>query len=284
LVALLPYDIFIAYSTVDFDYAKRLHTALSAAGRQVFLDRVSLPEGVFWPDAIREAQQDSLMTLILVSDRVAPSYFQQEEILRAIELSRDDKRRVILPLYLNGRNSKRRPRSPLTQIQSLFWEPGVSLLAVAQTIEAVLKGARRWDVPHNVVAKTIVIVTGCAALPEIFDRSSAYELKSAIDDIGRSSHLDFLFSTVMGDLWFIEHHPGHTNVISIGSSGINRLTQIIAEAGGRTERSGLNDRWQILRDAGRWALYGNLAQDTYDAVSSFKDRDLSGLLGETWNL
>jgi TIR domain len=146
--------------------------------------------------------------------------------------------------------------------------------------------ARCWDGPHDIVAGTIVIVTGCDILPELFDRPTAYELKSAIDDIGTSAHLNFLFSTVMGDRWFIEHShiAGHPNVITIGSSGSNYLTQVIADAGAATVRSGPSERWQILRHANRWALHGKLAEDTYDAVSSFKDQDLSEFLQETWRL
>jgi len=157
---------------------------------------------------------------------------------------------------------------------------------VAQKIEAALRASKRqqeWI--HEIAPDTIIIVTGCHNVPETFDRPSAYELKAAIDDVMKSAKRTFLHAIVMGDLWFFTKESNiqnHRNVISIGSSAVNSLTGIIESKSGKPVQQDANGRWQILRDGNRWALFGDRAEDTYDALSRFKDRDLPGFLGEIW--
>lgn len=87
----------------------------------------------------------------------------------------------------------------------------------------------------------------------------------------------------MGDIWFFDHSKieGHPHVISIGGPGINALTAKIDPLA-QLIRKGPNARWQIKQDRQRWALYGDRAEDTYDAVVSFKDHDLPGYLVAVW--
>jgi len=275
-------DVFIAYASKDAHYAKRLHALLSALGYSVFLDSEALVGGDRWSDKVRQALQGSMLTLILISDRIDSAYFQQEEILEAIELARERRSRVV-PIYLTGKCVRGVLRHPFKQLQGIFWEEDSSLLSLALKIETALKVSRRYkELQHEIVSETIVIVTGCHHIPEIFDRPSAYELKASIDYIGQSLGRAFLYSVVMGDIWFLNHSniQDHTNVISVGSTGINSLSGIIAAQGDVTRKE---KRWQIVRSGNRWALFGDLAEDTYDAVSSFKDHDLPGFLGELWS-
>jgi hypothetical protein len=281
------FDIFIAYASVDAHYAEQLYAILSASGYSVFLDSEVLFPGDHWPEEIRQAQQGSRLILLLISDRINSAYFQQEEILSAIDLSRNHRRRVV-PLYLTGKRVMDSIHAPIKQLQGIVWEEGTSLLSVAQRIERALNaGSRRQESPFEIVSETVVIVTGCAALPEELDRPNAYKLKSAVDAFGSSLSRTFLRSTVMGDIWFRDHSTiaGHPNIISIGSSGINALTGAIAGPGGNVVRRGPGpaSRWQIVRVANRWALFGDRSEDTHDAVSSFRDRDLPGFLGEIWS-
>ena len=279
------YDAFIAYARVDTLYAEQLYELLSIMGHKVFLDSRALIGGDSWPKVIRQAQQDSLLTLILISDRIDSAYFQQEEILNAIDIVREDHRRRVVPLYLTGKSVRSALRDPLRQVQGIHWEEGSSVLSVAQKIEAALRASKRQqEWPDEIVVDTIVIVTGCYHRAEIFDRPSAYELKTSIDHIGASAARTFLRSLVMGDIWFRDHSQitGHPNVISIGSPGINSLSQMIA-AQEKLVRKSADGRWQIMRDGNRWALFGDRAEDTYDAVTSFRERDLPGFLGEVWS-
>jgi len=79
------YDVFIAYASIDAQYAKRLYALLSAIGQRVFLDSEALIGGDPWPEEIRQAQQDSMLTLIVISDRADSAYFQQETQLTLLE-------------------------------------------------------------------------------------------------------------------------------------------------------------------------------------------------------
>jgi hypothetical protein len=130
----------------------------------------------------------------------------------------------------------------------------------------------------------VIIVTGCSFLPELFDRPSAYELKAAIDDMGKAARRVFLRSIVMGDIWFGQYSniQGHPSIVSIGSPGINGLTKTIADQG-KITKAAPEERWQIIRDSNRWALFGKRAEDTRDAVIWFKDRLLPAFLTELWS-
>jgi hypothetical protein len=141
---------------------------LSAAGHRVFLDTEGLTAGDPWPDVIRQAQQSSLLTVVLVSDRSDSAYFQKEEVVEAIKLAREEGIRRVVPVYLTGR-SENRVRTPLRQLQGIFWEEGDSLLAVAQRIEEALKRSKKYEA-RPVDSATIVLVTGCDVWPELFDR------------------------------------------------------------------------------------------------------------------
>src|SRR5262249_37153294 len=155
--------------------------------------------------------------LILLSDRVESAYFRQEEILEAIELAREGLCRIV-PVYLTPKLTPGVRRHPLKQLHGIFWGDGSSLLSVAQELEAALTECKRQrDRLHEIVPETIVIVTGCDKLPELFDRPSAYELKAAIDRIGSTANQLFLRSVVLGDIWFFDRSgiDGHPNVISI---------------------------------------------------------------------
>jgi len=280
MAEIFKYDAFIAYANADARYAKQLYDLLVALGKTVFFAEKTLIGGDFWSDTIKEAQQDSLLSLILISDRVDSAYFQTDEIFTAIEIARNDRRRRVIPVYLGSSAI----RSPFRPLQGIFWKDDSFLLSVAQEIETAIRLSKRsHEWLHHIVRETIVIVTGCDAIPELFDRPSAYELKQSVDYSGYLISRTFLRSIVMGDIWFMNHSKieGHPHVISIGSPRINALTLRI-EPQAQLVREGSDTRWQIRRDGQRWVLFGDRAEDTYNAVCSFKDRDLPGYLREVW--
>jgi hypothetical protein len=97
MIGNFEFDVFIAYASPDAAYAKRLYSVLTAVGHSVFLDTESLLGGDPWPLRIKRAQQASLLTVVLISDRFDAAYFQQEEILEAIELAREEGIRRVVP-------------------------------------------------------------------------------------------------------------------------------------------------------------------------------------------
>jgi hypothetical protein len=281
MVENFEYDIFIAYASDDREYAERLHAVLTAVGHRVFLDTKGLKAGDRWSKTIRQAQWASLLTVALISDLSEDAYFQQGEILRAIRLARKEGIRRLVPVYLTDQRDAEIPEL-LEPLHGILLEQGESLLSVAQGIEATLRESKRWE-GQEVDLGTIFIITGCGFLPEQFDRPSAYELKAAIDDFGRSVGRTFLRSIVMGDIFFMEHSDkqGHPNVISIGS-GINALTRTITDHGEQLAKAGPDKRWEIFGHGNRLALFGRRAEDTYDAVTWFKERMLQRYLKRIW--
>ena len=282
------YDAFIAYASADAHYARRLHALLSATGLRVFLDSEALVAGDDWQASIRRAQEQARLNLILVSNRSDPAYFQREEMLTAIDSARDGRCRVV-PVYLTGMKGKDAIRSPLKQLQGITWDEGASLLGLAGKIVAALDASGPWAWLHDVVPDTIVIVTGCHHIAEVYDRPTAYMLRTSIESAGRSVDRTFLRALVVGDLWFLNPDSrlsDHGAVISIGPSAFNGVTGRITDRA-KTIRASPDGRWQIRRDGNRWAIFGSApsgskVEDTREAANAFAARELPGFLSELW--
>jgi hypothetical protein len=82
------YDFFIAYATPDRPKAQRLYWFLQDASCKVFLDVEALSPGAVWPLALCEALEASRAIVLLVSTYADDAFYQQEEIVRAIQLAR----------------------------------------------------------------------------------------------------------------------------------------------------------------------------------------------------
>lgn len=94
------YRVFIAYESRNRWIAKYLHSAL-ARHTSTFLDVRCLRPGDRWVEQIRSAQDNAEVTVVLVGESGASSWFQQAEYLRAIELARSNKQRLV-PVYICG--------------------------------------------------------------------------------------------------------------------------------------------------------------------------------------
>jgi hypothetical protein len=100
LAAEVKHRIFIAYHSKDRWIAEYLHSALTRHAA-TFLDVRCLRPGDRWVDRIRTAQDEAELAVILIGSSGGTSWFQQAEYLRAIELARTAKQRLI-PVYING--------------------------------------------------------------------------------------------------------------------------------------------------------------------------------------
>lgn len=277
-------DVFLAYATPDEDLAKDLYDILSAVRLNVFMAPKNLRLGDDWFESISENQRDSLLTIILLSHHTSKAHFQKEEILKALKLQERGVHRVI-PVYISGKQIPENLPVPIRGLQALFLDNFPSLLGVAQRIEAEVLTSRRRIVPvQQLEERTIVIVTGCHHRPEYFDRPLAERLRDKISREGEVAANDFMCSVILGDLWFLDHSgiSGHPNVISIGSVAVNRLTGIITGSSGVASIRSEEDRWQIVKDRNRWAVFGGRAQDTRAAVKAFRKFDLEACLKEAW--
>ena len=98
------FDFFIAYASPDRDYARDLYYALLDENCEAFLDVESIPAGTPWSSVLSDALQESRATIVLISSHSDDAFYQQEEIVRAIELSREpSKTHTIIPVILDGK-------------------------------------------------------------------------------------------------------------------------------------------------------------------------------------
>jgi hypothetical protein len=96
------WDIFIAHPNADFTIADELYGYLEPDAI-VFLASRSLELGDDWGPETAQAQRESLITTVLVSSKTPDAYYQQEEVIAAIDLSRDENRsHRVIPIYLDG--------------------------------------------------------------------------------------------------------------------------------------------------------------------------------------
>jgi hypothetical protein len=95
------YDFFIAYATPDRRLAQDLCWFLQDDACEVFLDVKDLRPGALWPPALCEALEASRAIVVLVSAHVDEAFYQQEEIVRAMQLARDKpSSHTVIPVIL----------------------------------------------------------------------------------------------------------------------------------------------------------------------------------------
>jgi hypothetical protein len=83
------WDFFLAHAGSDLDIARRLKRALEPPAR-AFLDDENLTLGDDFDVELAEAQQSSLISVVIVSPNTDQAYYQREEIAAAIQMARED--------------------------------------------------------------------------------------------------------------------------------------------------------------------------------------------------
>jgi hypothetical protein len=95
------YDFFIAYATPDRRLAQDLCWFLQDDACEVFLDVKDLSPGALWQSALCEALEASRAIVVLVLTHVDEAFYQQEEIVRAMQLARDEpSSHTVIPVIL----------------------------------------------------------------------------------------------------------------------------------------------------------------------------------------
>ena len=96
------YDFFLAYATPDRQQARHLCWFLQDEACKVFLDVQDLEPGTSWAPALRKALEASRAIVVLVSTHADDAFYQQEEIVRAIQLVRDmPQAHTVIPVILD---------------------------------------------------------------------------------------------------------------------------------------------------------------------------------------
>jgi len=95
------WDFFLAHAGPDLDIARTLKRALEPPAK-AFLDDEDLVLGDDFDSELAEAQQSSLISIVIVSPHTEQAYYQREEIAAAIQMSRDDPHtHRVVPLFFN---------------------------------------------------------------------------------------------------------------------------------------------------------------------------------------
>ncbi len=128
------YDFFIAYSEVSKSAAVELFDELKKNAVETFLDVKCLSPGDLWNEVIPAAQRSSEITLALISTDSTGTYYEEEEIAAAVELSRTEDHRIV-PIYLDPTDGKR-VLGPygLHRVHSLYLAQEGSIPAIAKAL------------------------------------------------------------------------------------------------------------------------------------------------------
>lgn len=138
------YDFFIAHASADSVAAKRLYDLL-IVDHSVFLDAESLLPGDAWDDELPRAQRASRVTIVLISSKSEPAYYERDEIHTAIALNRKpDSRHRIVPVYLDldDPDSRDDILYGLRRIHGIFLSQVGSFEAIANRLAVMLQRLR----------------------------------------------------------------------------------------------------------------------------------------------
>lgn len=136
------WDIFIAHAGADIDPARRLFGLLEPRLR-VFLDESRLRLGDNWDAELAAAQRDSLVSVVLVSQRTDDAFYEREEIAAAIRMARSDPQsHRVVPVYLDAASAARPPYG-LTVKHGVQLEPGGDFAPLAERLVRLVQDVKR---------------------------------------------------------------------------------------------------------------------------------------------
>lgn len=279
-------DFFISYADKDIKIAEQIYKILIAVGYSVFFAKIEIHPGADWKKELKKGLDNSFLVVLILSKHSEEAYWQKTEISHTIELYRHHKC-FVLPIFLDNITSfDFEEEFNLNVFQRVEWMRTKSILQLASQIENCFNiNKTNLYLPNKIVLKTVIIITGCSELPEIYDRNFAYGLKEYIDKRRKEKNINYLTSLVMGDWYFDNwsYHKGHPNVISIGSRKVNKISRSI-ENNPEVEKIeyGTDKKWQILRLRNRWCIFGEKAEDTIEAVEFFKKQFIDNFLDRLW--
>jgi hypothetical protein len=130
------WDVFLSYARRDAaSSARELHDHLLRLKPDitVFLDAVALILGDNWDSELKAALESARLVVALVSPATEKAYYQQEELITAIDLARKNPDVRVIPVYLDER-SRESPPLGLRRKQSIDVQKAGGLEAVAREL------------------------------------------------------------------------------------------------------------------------------------------------------
>lgn len=173
------WDFFLAHPGADLNIAHNLYRELGTQAK-VFLDAESLLLGDDWDDKLREAQQSSLISIVIVSPNTEKAYYQREEIAAAIQMAREDPRtHRVVPVYLQSKQipSKEIPYG-LRLKHSLTVPESGDLTEAGQRLLKTLEMMKRYE-----AKKEQVVAEQRVAIAQITNSNSNTEMLAGFNEV-----------------------------------------------------------------------------------------------------
>ena len=140
------WDFFIAHASPDKKAAESLKRSLeTTANARVYIDSAGLLGGDPWQSGLKEALAASRVSVVLISTHTPKAWYQQEEVVLAIELAREEYvAHRIVPVYLKGARARDTPYG-LRRLNSLQEGPK-GMRAIANELARTLRQGRRGGI------------------------------------------------------------------------------------------------------------------------------------------
>jgi hypothetical protein len=137
------WDFFIAHTGPDRKAAESLRDCLEAKkATRVYLDSSALAGGDLWQSRLKGALSASRVSVVLISSHTPKAWYQQEEVVLAIELSRKEYvAHTIVPVYLKAARANDTPYG-LRRLHALR-EDSKGMQGIANELMRTLKQRRR---------------------------------------------------------------------------------------------------------------------------------------------
>lgn len=138
----LVWDFFIAHSSSDTQSAEDLFLLLKP--HRAFLASQCLIPGDDWDREISIAQQQSLVTVVLVSSKTKRSYYQRDEIAAAIAMARESRTaHRVIPVFLDNLIAQKQMPYGLQIKHGLSIESLGGLEGIARKLKETLRRIRK---------------------------------------------------------------------------------------------------------------------------------------------
>lgn len=146
----MKYHIFISYPEQDYEIAHNIYKHFSPRFK-VFVDKITLKSGDEWSIEIPNAQKNSVVSLIVVSQNTYSGFYEQEEIARAIMLKRKTKKHIIIPVLVKKNNILPDIPYGLQNIQNIVLEDIYNLDYLHRRVsEAIMPMIESFGYEHKV--------------------------------------------------------------------------------------------------------------------------------------
>lgn len=194
------WDFFLAHASPDKPGARALKRELEAKAKvKVFLDSEEIHAGDGWQERLKKALSESSVSVILISQHTPKAWYQQEEVVLAIDLARDEyAAHEIVPVYLRGARKSDTPYG-LSRLQGLR----EVILGMAGVVDELLK---RLGAPRR--EPTVALAGAVHRVDQIWRRAEPAYAERGITP--RKSRRRFVLEN--NDLVSLDHGHEHQRV------------------------------------------------------------------------